>query len=276
MIATAMMPRYPIPTSGSGPRVPGRSTTWITASAASAGTAVARMIMSVSGAGCDRPRRSSISVLHLLDRARRRSAGPVQWHRRPAASGSQDTHRHQHSKDGGGPVGDRVGNAETGCGGLRPRRRTDEKGGPAGPARATMAAACGPDADRGGGKASRHRHGGFPHLPDGRRDKAAPGQVQGSRGEQQHSGHAPAGQPARDRCRRTVSGSHGCFLWRAAVLSSRPLHERLAGRGAPATHSAAVIWPCHAVSRADGRPSRRCLPRRRLPPARHGARAIAA
>ena len=66
-------PEIPDPTSRSGPRVPGRSTTWITASAASAGTAVARVIMSVlvSGADCDRPIRSSIRVPHLLDRVGR-------------------------------------------------------------------------------------------------------------------------------------------------------------------------------------------------------------
>ena len=197
------------------------------------------------------------------------------WPWPPVTSrGSQHSHRHQHPEDGGGPVGDHVGGAETGCGGLWRRRRADEKGGPAGPARAAPAAARGPDADRGGGKADRHRHGGFPRLPDGRRDEAAPGQVQGSRGKQPHGGHAPAGQPVRDRC-RTVSGGRGCFPWQAAVLSSRPLHELLAGPGAPATHSAAVIWLCRAVSQAGGRPSRRCLLRRRPPPARHGGRAIA-
>ena len=41
-IAAAMIPRYPRPTSGVGPSVPGRSTTWITASPASASAPTAR------------------------------------------------------------------------------------------------------------------------------------------------------------------------------------------------------------------------------------------
>ena len=41
--AAAMIPRYPMPTSGVGPSVPGRSTTWITASAASASAPTARV-----------------------------------------------------------------------------------------------------------------------------------------------------------------------------------------------------------------------------------------
>jgi hypothetical protein len=125
--------------------------------------------------GCRRAPTNTFRSNGVFSRGEWRLKGTIsRWPWPPVTSrGSQDTHRHQHSKDGGGPVGDHVGSVETGCGGLRPRRRTDEKGGPAGPARATMAAACGPDADRGGGKAGRHRHGGFAHLPDGRRDKAA-------------------------------------------------------------------------------------------------------
>src|SRR5689334_2937919 len=46
-----MIPRYPRPTSGSGPSVPGRSTTWITASAASASAPTARATTSAACAG---------------------------------------------------------------------------------------------------------------------------------------------------------------------------------------------------------------------------------
>jgi hypothetical protein len=228
--------------------------------------------------GCRRAPTNTFRSNGVFSRGEWRLKGTSsRWPWPPVTSrGGQHSHRHQHPKDGSGPVGDRVGGSETGCGGLRRRCRADEKGGPAGPARATLAAARGPDADRGGCQADQHRHGGFPRLPDGRRDETAPGQVQDSGGEQQHGGHAPAGQPVRDRYRRTVSGSRGCIRWQAAVLSSRPLHERLAGPGGPATHSAAGIWPCRPESRVGGRPWRRCLPRRRPPPARHGARAIAA
>ena len=41
-----MIPKYPMPTSGVGPSVAGRSTTWITASAVSASAPIARVITS--------------------------------------------------------------------------------------------------------------------------------------------------------------------------------------------------------------------------------------
>src|SRR6202035_4408474 len=54
--------RYPAPTSGVGPIVPGRSTTWMTARPASAIAATARTITSAPCAGCDGPRRANIGV----------------------------------------------------------------------------------------------------------------------------------------------------------------------------------------------------------------------
>src|SRR5579859_4211431 len=62
-IAAVMIPRYPIPISRSGPSVPGRSTTCITASAARAGTTAARVITSVSGHGCTASRSAGIGLL---------------------------------------------------------------------------------------------------------------------------------------------------------------------------------------------------------------------
>src|ERR1022692_1290929 len=68
--AAAMSPRYPMPTSGVGPSVPGRSITWIIARPASATAPTARMITSAPCAGGAASRRANIGVLLLWDRPR--------------------------------------------------------------------------------------------------------------------------------------------------------------------------------------------------------------
>src|SRR5579863_7363842 len=72
-----MIPRYPAPTSGSGPSVPGRSTTWITASAASASAPTARAATSAPCAGCAWLRTDIVAL---------QSPGP----RRPKATASPE------------------------------------------------------------------------------------------------------------------------------------------------------------------------------------------
>src|SRR5450755_3475457 len=68
--AAAMIPRYPAPTSGIAPSVPGRSITWIIARAARATAPTARAITSALCAAGAGPRRASIGVLLLWDRPR--------------------------------------------------------------------------------------------------------------------------------------------------------------------------------------------------------------
>src|SRR6478672_11633323 len=62
-IAAAIIPRYPAPTSGVGPIVPGRSMTWIIARAARAAAPTARAIMLESCADGAGLRRADIRVL---------------------------------------------------------------------------------------------------------------------------------------------------------------------------------------------------------------------
>jgi hypothetical protein len=61
--AAAMIPKYPAPISGVGPSVPGRSITWIIASAASAAAPTARMITSAFCGGGAASRRANIGIL---------------------------------------------------------------------------------------------------------------------------------------------------------------------------------------------------------------------
>src|SRR4029077_1632965 len=76
-VAAATIPRYPAPTSGVGPSVPGRSITWIIARAARAAAPTARAIKSEPCADGDGLRRADIRVL-LVGRIPRR---PGAWGR---------------------------------------------------------------------------------------------------------------------------------------------------------------------------------------------------
>ena len=58
------------------------------------------------------------------------------------------------------------------------------------------------------------------------------------------------------RCRRPLSASAAAMSQGRRLFISRRSRRALAAAGAvPAARSAAVIWPCRAVSRAGGRPS---------------------
>ncbi len=131
-----------------------------------------------------------------------------------------------------------------------------------------------PAAECGGGEPGCDQPGGRGRMPGGGQHQAAPGQVQGRRGEQQHRDQRPRGSAVGREC-----AGPGISAWRRLAPGHAVVHQhrdRCPGPGgdgaAHPARSAAVIGPCRPVCPVGGRPSPYSRPGRRSPPAPSGAR----